>query len=270
MSQLITPEALAADPAAIVFDCRFSLADSNEGRRQYQAGHIPGARYADLEHDLSGPAGIGGRHPLPDSSALTECLRSWGVSRDSDLVCYDQNSGALACRFWWLVRWLGHARVRVLDGGLDAWLAAGFPADVERVAASRGDFEPGPSLTRSCSADDLVDSAVALLDARDEARFRGDEEPLDPIAGHIPGARCVPFTGNLEQGHFKPAAQLAARFRSLGLATSDDIVCYCGSGVTATHNVLALLEAGFGEPMLYPGSWSEWITDPARPVARGS
>jgi thiosulfate/3-mercaptopyruvate sulfurtransferase len=272
LSPLITPEALAAARDALVIDCRFSLTDSEAGRRGYAAGHIPGARYADLERDLSGPrepGGAGGRHPLPDREALCERLRSWGVDNRSSVVCYDQSSGAVAGRLWWLMRWLGHADVRVLDGGLDAWIAAGFETETAEPAPARGNFEARLPLTRTRSADDLPDSDIELLDARDAARFRGESEPFDPVAGHIPGAICAPFTENLEAGRFKSADQLERRFLELGVDPARDTVCYCGSGVTATHHVLALLIAGFPEPALYAGSWSDWISDPDRPIATG-
>jgi len=234
---LISPEALAAEPACIVFDCRFSLTDKHAGRREYEAGHIPGARFVDLERDLSGPrgpGGEGGRHPLPDREVLCERLRSLGVDEDSSVVCYDRNSGAVAGRFWWLVRWLGHADVRLLEGGFDAWIAAGFETETAEPVPERGDFTT-----------------------------------FDAVAGHIPGAICAPFAGNLEAGRFKSADELAERFRRLGADPTRDTVCYCGSGVTATHNLIALLLAGYPEPALYAGSWSDWISNPARPLARG-
>lgn len=266
---LISPEELAADSSCVIFDCRFSLMDSEAGRRDYESGHIPGARYADLERDLSAAPGKGGRHPLPDRSELVERIRAWGVSNDSKVVCYDQNVGAVAGRLWWLVRWLGHANVCVLDGGLDAWLAAGFETNAEMVSPTRGDFTSGPSLTRICTAAALPDSKIKLLDARDAARFSGESEPIDPVAGHIPGAICAPFADNLADGKFLAPDALKARFRDLKVEPEIDAVCYCGSGVTATHNILALLLAGYPEPILYPGSWSEWITDRDRPIETG-
>ena len=264
---LITPQQLAANDSCIVFDCRFALMDKHAGRRDYDAAHIPNARYADLEKDLSSPGGSGGRHPLPDRDALAGRLRDWGVNRNSTIACYDQNNSAMACRFWWLVRWLGHADVHVLDGGLDAWLAAGLATDNNPVEFSRGDFVAGTPLTRTREAGDLLSSGAKLLDAREAHRFCGESEPIDPVAGHIPGAICAPFLDNLDASQFRDAAALAERFGALGLNKKDDIVCYCGSGVTATHNIFALLQAGYPEPALYPGSWSEWITDPARPIA---
>lgn len=268
---LISPEALAAEADAIVFDCRFSLTDKQAGRRDYEAGHIPGARFVDLERDLSGPhaaSGAGGRHPLPDREALAERLRSRGLDNDSSIVCYDQNSGAVAGRFWWLLRWLGHADVALLDGGLDAWIAAGYGTETAEPAPTRGNFEPRAPLTRLCTAHTLL-NGINLLDARDAARFRGESEPFDRVAGHIPGAICAPFTDNLDGGRFKSADALAARFRELGVDPARETICYCGSGVTATHNIIALLVAGLPEAALYAGSWSDWISDADRPIATG-
>lgn len=283
MEHLITPAALAADKTHIVFDCRFSLTDKTAGRRSWEAGHIPGARFADLEQDLSSPAGRGGRHPLPDRDALAARFRAWGVDNDSKLVCYDQASGALAARFWWLARWLGAEDVRVLDGGLDAWIAAGLPTDRQPSDPAPGNFRPRAPLTRVCTVAELEGFAAAsaaapgaratassfqLLDAREAVRYRGEQEMIDPVAGHIPGAISAPFADNLSTGRFKSPEQLRARFAALGIDRKQEVVSYCGSGVTATHNILALRIAGFPEPALYPGSWSEWITDPARPIAK--
>ncbi len=270
---LIRVDELAADADCVIFDCRFSLFDADAGRRAFEAGHIPRAQFLDLERELSNPAGTGGRHPLPGREALAARLRAAGVDRDSRIVCYDQNAGAVAGRLWWLVRWLGHADVRVLDGGFDAWLAAGLPtatATTDRTPEpAPGDFALRPPLTRIREAAELPDPAIQLLDAREGERFRGEAEPIDPVAGHIPGAISAPFAGNLTDGRFLSPAALAARFADLGLDPGTDTVCYCGSGVTAAHNIMALLIAGFPEPALYAGSWSEWITDPKRPVATG-
>ena len=253
-----------------LFDCRSSLADHEAGRRLYEAAHLPGALFADLEQDLSSTPGPGGRHPLPDRETFAETVRRWGLRNDSRIVCYDQNNGAFAARLWWMLRWLGHAEVRVLNGGLDAWREAGLPVTSEpTLVGDVGDFQAGPPLTRTRQAGELADSGCLLLDARDRPRFLGEVEPIDPVAGHIPGAICAPFADNLNEGRFRSAAELKSRFTTLGVSPDTDVVCYCGSGVTAAHNILALLVAGFDEPALYPGSWSEWITDPERPIATG-
>lgn len=251
----------------IIFDCRSSLADRMAGRRAYATAHLPGARFADLEQDLSSEPGSGGRHPLPERSRFAGWLAANGVNSDSRVVCYDQNSGAFAARLWWLVRWAGHENVAVLDGGLDAWRAAGLPLTDEIPAVTAGDFTLSEPLTRQVSAGELHQDHRTLLDARERTRYLGESEPIDPVAGHIPGALCAPFADNLSAGRFRSAADLNARFRDLGIETDSDVVCYCGSGVTAAHNILALRLAGYREPALYPGSWSEWITDPARPIA---
>lgn len=266
MNLLVTPRELANLPDAMVFDCRFALTDKEIGHQQYRQGHIPGAQYADLEKHLSAPPGDGGRHPLPSHVAFLMQVREWGIRNDSPVVCYDANNGAFAGRLWWLLRWLGHADVAVLDGGMDAWLAAGLPTEQVVRSFPASNFEPGPTLTRTAEVQELLSGNRTLIDARDEKRFRGEEEPIDPVAGHIPGALCAPFAGNLVDGKFKSPEDLATRFSGLGVSEKSDIVCYCGSGVTATHNILALLLAGYDEPALYPGSWSGWITDPARPV----
>lgn len=271
-----------------VIDCRFVLAAASaaqeaaqiaeEGRRQWCESHLPGALYAHLDQDLSGPIlpGKTGRHPLPDRLGLALRCAEWGIGPTTQVVAYDDSGGAFASRFWWLLRWLGHRPVAVLDGGWSAWCAAGLPVDDrETEAVPRGEFSLGQPLLQSVDAQALLDASgaptAALLDARDPARFAGEVEPLDPVAGHIPGAVCVPFAGNLRDGRFLPKDELRARFESLldprGAAQT---ICYCGSGVTAAHNVLAMQHAGFDAPKLYAGSWSEWITDPARPVALGA
>ena len=270
MGLLISADELADNPALLIFDCRAALLDKNAGQQAYDAAHIPGAIYANLDTDLSAPAGKGGRHPLPDREKLTAKLRAWGINRQSSIVCYDQNAGAFAGRLWWLLRWLGHDDVKVLDGGMDAWLAAGHRTSTKPAVVEPGDFDAGEPLTKTVQATSLPDPAIKLLDARETARYRGEVEPIDPVAGHIPGAVSVPFMDNLAAGQFRSPEQLRQRFESLGITEDDNLVCYCGSGVTATHNILALLMAGFEEPALYPGSWSEWIVDPDRPVASDS
>ena len=253
----------------LLFDCRAALGNLEKGRQDFAAGHIPGAVHADLDRDLSSPPGDGGRHPLPDRQVLEARFQDWGVNSDSTLVCYDQNHGAFAGRFWWLARSLGHENVRVLDGGLDAWVSAGNDLETEYQPRSKGSFRASEPLTRSCELKDVLSDEHQLLDARDTVRFRGEQEPIDPVAGHIPGAVCAPFSDNLADGRFKSAEDLNGRFQTLGFSSSDNLVCYCGSGVTAIHNILALKIAGYPEPALYAGSWSEWIRDPKRPVATG-
>lgn len=245
------------------FDCRAALDDPEHGRRSYAAGHIAGAVQVDLNRHLSAPPGEGGRHPLPDRAAMARRFASWGAGDADQLVFYDDSGGAFSARGWWIARWCGHAAAALLDGGLDAWPEALTGAT---AAVVPGDFTLRPPLTRWVAAEELVSGLdeFTLIDARAEARFAGVQEPIDPVAGHIPGAHCRPFQGNLDgAGRFLSPARLRDRFASL----AHRPVCYCGSGVTATHNVLAMRVAGLGEAALYPGSWSEWIRDPARPVA---
>lgn len=251
-----------------LLDCRARLGDLDFGRRAFAAGHLPGALHADLDRDFAAAPGIGGRHPLPNPRTLAATARRWGINDDTQIVVYDDAGGAFAARAWWCLRWLGHQAVAVLDGGIAAW-----PGKLSQVVAEYppGNFTIRPSLTRTVDADTLLGmiseqparkDAVSLLDARTEIRFNGEDEPIDPIAGHIPGARCMPFQDNLDaDGRFKPPAELAQRFGAL----PQDTICYCGSGVTAAHNILAMVHAGYPEPILYPGSWSEWISDSSRP-----
>jgi thiosulfate/3-mercaptopyruvate sulfurtransferase len=252
-----------------IFDCRSHLGDVDQGRRDFDAGHIPRAQHADLDKHLSAEPGNGGRHPLPDRQALEAQFQRWGVNRDDHIICYDQNSGAFAARLWWLFRWMGHTNVSVLDGGYDAWLAAKQQISTTGTQFEPGNFSAQSAVTRVCEVSQIANKDHKLLDARDAARYRGEIEPIDPVAGHIPGALSAPFTENLEAGVFKSQAELRQRFESMGIESGDQLVCYCGSGVTAIHNILALMLAGFAEPALYPGSWSEWITDPDRPIATG-
>jgi thiosulfate/3-mercaptopyruvate sulfurtransferase len=241
-------------------DCRASLADPEAGRRAYEAGHIGGARYLSLDHDLAAPAGEGGRHPLPPADALADRLRSLGIHDDDQVVGYDDAGGAFAARAWWCLRWLGHEAVAVLDGGLEAWPA---PLSTEIPRPGRGNFSVRESLTRTIDVHSLAAALdeYVLIDARAEPRFNGEQEPIDPVAGHIPGAICRPFQDNLDRaGRFRSPDALRDRF-----PPGDNVVCYCGSGVTAAHNVLAMRHAGLGEPILYPGSWSEWIRSDDRP-----
>lgn len=280
-ARLLTAAQLAnrlADTDLRILDCRFALDDPAYGRTRYAEGHLPGARFADLEEDLSGPVvtGVTGRHPLPDPARLQERLREWGINQDSTLVLYDDGPGAFAARAWWLLAWLGKRDdVYLLDGGFKAWQAAGLPVTVQVDDTPRGTFTARPDASLVLDAGSLgrrlQDPALTLIDARALPRFRGEVEPLDPVAGHIPGARCAPFTDNLgADGHFLPADQLRLRFeRLLDGRRPEQLVAYCGSGVTACHNLFAMSLAGFALAPLYAGSWSEWITDAARPVATG-
>lgn len=264
-----------------ILDCRARLGEPGFGAEAYASGHIPGAQRGDLDTDFASIPGAGGRHPLPSAESLVQKCRAWGINDASQVVVYDDMGGLFAARAWWLLRWLGHADVAVLDGGWPAWLAANGASETQTPAPAKGNFSHRPSLTRVVTADDLLARPPrGLLDARAEERFAGIREPIDHTAGHIPGARCVPATGNLDATqHFLPPAALAARFVQSNEAldktmaaegVTPDCVCYCGSGVTAAHNILAMRLAGFGEPALYPGSWSEWIEDPARPIATGT
>ncbi len=281
LAQLIAPRQLAerlGDPKLVILDCRFALEDVDYGQRSYAEGHIAGAHFADLERDLSGPVvkGVTGRHPLPQPGRLIERLQQWGINNDSDVVLYDDGPGAFAARAWWLLAWLGkRSGVFILDGGLKAWHAAGLPLSLDPAERREGHFsgKPDPALLVSAEKlrERLGDPALTLLDARALPRFRGEVEPIDPVAGHIPGAQCAAFTDNLgSDGRFLPAEQLKARFAALlGSRQPQDLVAYCGSGVTACHNLFALSLAGYPLAPLYAGSWSEWITDPQRQVATG-
>ena len=260
----------------VVVDCRFSLADAAAGSRAYAAGHIPGAVYADLERDLSSPVQPHtGRHPLPNPRVLGRRLGEWGIDGATQVVVYDDAGGAMAARLWWLARWLGHSRIALLDGGIDAWQAAGGPVETSRAAPRPRRFEAHPDEALWVSTGALVDALghhpPLLLDARAAERFAGLQEPVDPVAGHVPGALNRPFADNLdERGRFRSADALRTAFARL-LAGRDpaDVVHMCGSGVTACHNLLAMEVAGLPGSRLYAGSWSEWIRDGARPVALG-
>ena len=281
VAQLISPQALnerQSQPGLVILDCRFALEDPDYGLRSYAEGHIEGAQFADLERDLSGPVtkGVTGRHPLPDPDELIERLRGWGINNDSDVVLYDDGPGAFAARAWWLLAWLGKRDgVFELDGGLKAWHAAGFPLNLDSVKLPRGHFDGAPDNQLLIKAHALQkrlnDPALTLIDARALPRFRGEVEPIDPVAGHIPGAQCAAFGENLDSsGRFLPVEQLKQRFaEKLGDRSPDELVAYCGSGVTACHNLFALALAGYPLGKLYAGSWSEWINDPQRGVATG-
>lgn len=267
---------LGSDRVRIV-DCRFDLADVHAGQRAYEAGHIPGAVFADLDADLSAPIRPDtGRHPLPDVARFATTLGRLGIDDDIDVVVYDGGPGSLAARAWWMLRWLGHDRVRLLDGGFQAWTSKGLPVVPGVERAEYRDFYPQPRegmlvSTTELSGDLENIKALNLIDARDGARFRGEIEPIDAVAGHIPGARNLPFSLSLDaSGCWRSRQELESMWTAaLGGARDAWWIAMCGSGVTACHLAISAMEAGFREPRLYVGSWSEWIRDPARPVARG-
>ncbi len=273
MTPLISVAGLhAADPGRVtVLDVRWSLTGP-PGRAAYEAGHLPGAGFVDLERELAAPPGARGRHPLPDSDAFVATMAAYGVDDSRPVVVYDQCDGTSAARLWWLLRWHGHDDVRLLDGGYDAWVAAGHEVETGPGPAPRaGGFTGMPGHLPTLTADEAAVLARdgVLLDARAPARFRGEVEPVDPVAGHVPGAVSAPATDNLrDDGRLLPAEQLRARFAALGADGSRPVGAYCGSGVTAAHEVLALQVAGI-DAALWPGSWSEWVADPSRPVATG-
>ena len=256
----------------IIFDCRFSLTDKNAGLNAYNAEHIAGAYYVDMEVDLSAPhqPGKTGRHPLPDKQQWLNKIGQWGVKPEFQIVVYDDTGGSAASRMWWMLRWAGHENVSVLDGGIQAWIQEGLPtnSDIPLKDNLGVSYPILPELIRLCDADQIDKSQQQIIDARDEARYRGDVEPVDPVAGHVPGAICMPYLKNLNsEGRFLSKEELELRFK--GISKDKDVVCYCGSGVTACHNILALVHAGFPEPILYAGSWSDWITDSEREIETG-
>jgi thiosulfate/3-mercaptopyruvate sulfurtransferase len=264
---------LDAGVPLVLLDCSFDLADPAAGRRAWVAGHVPGSVHADLDRDLSGPkTGLGGRHPLPGRSAWAATVGAWGIAPGVTVVTFDGQGSPYAARAWWLLRWLGHPDVLVLDGGIAAWTAAGGGLTTDAVASAPQ--PPYPALPEGMPTIDAERLLAGLgrhwlLDARAGERFRGEVEPLDKVAGHIPGARHRFFKDNLQpDGRFKPAAALRAEFDAAAVPGSG-VVHQCGSGVTACHNLLAMEHAGLGTTTLYPGSWSDWCADPARPVARG-
>jgi len=264
----------------VVLDCRHDLMNPAAGRDAYSGGHLPGARFANIDTDLSG-AKVGedgvfrGRHPLPERAALLATLRSWGISDDTQVVAYDAHGGMFAARLWWLLRWVGHPAVAVLDGGLPAWQALGQPLETSAPpAASAGTLSERAALVQTVSVADVLFNLSTqdriVVDARAADRYRGENETIDPVGGHIPYARNRFFKDNLNaDGSFKDAALLRSEFAPL-FACAAQAIMQCGSGVTACHNLLALEVAGMPGASLYPGSWSEWCADPARPVATGS
>ena len=276
---LITPAELVeslSEPAWLVADCRFELGKPDAGREAWQAGHIPGAIYIDLERDLSAPVTAAtGRHPLPAIEDIAATFSRFGIAEQSQVVCYDGGSGAYAARLWWMLRYAGHDAVAVLDGGFPAWVEEGHPVStgVARRPPTRFVVRPRPEMLIDASGVALALARGELLvDVRGAERFAGTVEPLDTVAGHVPGAINLPYLGNLDaRGRFLPPPALAERWRRrTGDAAGRAAICMCGSGVTACQQLLALEAAGVTGGRLYAGSWSEWIRDPARPVARGA
>jgi thiosulfate/3-mercaptopyruvate sulfurtransferase len=276
---LISTDALSAhlsDPDFVIVDCRFELADAGAGERAYEAGHIPGAGYAHLDRDLSGAkTGLNGRHPLPDPTTLSRALGRLGIANGSQVVAYDQDNGMFASRLWWLLRWLGHEDVAVLDGGFAKWIAEGRATATGRERRQEQRFSGQPDSEMTLQASDVAqilrNPEWRLLDARAPERFRGDVEPIDKVPGHIPGAANHFFKSNVaEDGTFNSTQDLRSTLNaSANGVPMDHVVCYCGSGVTACHNLLAMEHAGLRGAKLYAGSWSEWSSDPARPIERG-
>ncbi|MFE2596854.1 sulfurtransferase [Streptomyces sp. NPDC059396] len=271
MTAIITAAELQGESAGprppVLLDVRWQLGGP-PGRPAYEAGHLPGAVYVDLDTELAGPPGAGGRHPLPEVADFGAVMRQAGVSQDRPVVVYDGGQGWAAARAWWLLRWTGHSDVRVLDGGLAAWTG---PLSTEVPHPAEGDFSPVPGSLPLLDADGAAALARSglLLDARAAERYRGDVEPVDRIGGHIPGALSAPTMANVaENGTFLPAADLATRFTALGATAGTEVGVYCGSGVSGAHEVLALEIAGI-PAALYAGSWSEWSADETRPVAKG-
>ena len=269
---------LLGDPRLLLFDCRYELARPDAGRAAYLRRHLPGAVHADLHHDLAGPTSPkSGRHPLPDPQDLAARLRRWGVDDDSLLLAYDDATGMWASRFWWMTaKWLGHRHVAVMEGGMRRWLQLELPTTTDPAPLRpTGDFTARPNAGAYVDADTTQAAALdpqrRVLDARAAERYRGEVEPIDPVAGHVPGAVNHPSSGVVAaDGRLLPPAELASTFsRSLGSVSPADTITMCGSGVTACHLLLAMEHAGLPGARLYPGSWSEWSRDPARSVARG-
>lgn len=260
----------------VIIDCRYSLGHPDAGEEAYKKSHIPGASYAHLDRDLSGKVvpGKTGRHPLPSIVKMTQRFSSWGISDGIQVVLYDDRSGAIGARLWWMLRYLGHDRVAVLDGGWRAWEAEGYPLETPIVGAGPRVFKPRVRESWVVDADHVQRRLGAenflLVDSRMPERYRGEDEPIDPVAGHIPGATSFPHTDLVDsEGMWLTPDELEERFQTLvGNDVADEMVFYCGSGVTACRNLLAHHHAGFGDAKLYPGSWSDWITDPERPIER--
>lgn len=279
---LINSDELASnlnDSGWVILDCRHDLLNSAAGSDAFAAGHIQNAQFADIDTALSGPktargADFTGRHPLPDRNTLLATLRGWGINDDTQVVAYDGQGGMFAARLWWLLRWVGHGAVAVLDGGVAAWQAQGLPLVTPVAPRPAGNLTEQASLTRTVTVQDVVENLstqeLQVLDARASDRYRGENETIDPVGGHIPGAKNRFFKDNLQlDGRFKSAEELEKEFAGL-ISRPEATILQCGSGVTACHNLLAMEVAGLPGAALYPGSWSEWCADPARPVATGN
>lgn len=278
-TNLVTPERLREhldDPDWVLLDCRHALADAQAGRRFYDAGYLPGAQFVDFETELTGrTTGSNGRHPLPDAAEFARTLERFGVGEGTQVVAYDAGADMFAARLWFLCKWIGHDAVALLDGGYAAWCAAGYPVQTAPPPARpagtlRARVRPELTADATEVLARLQSPSMLLLDARSAERFAGRNESVDPVAGHIPGARNRPFSANFdERGRFKAPGVLRAEFLALGAGEPARIVHQCGSGVSAAVNLLAMEEAGLSGARLYPGSWSEWIADPSRPVVSG-
>ncbi len=258
----------------VILDCRFDLANPQAGEAAYRAGHIPGSLFANLNQHLSAPVTAeSGRHPLPDEEFFAQMLGSWGIDNHTQVIAYDDVGGGFAARLWWMCRWLGLETVAVLNGGIQAWIAAGYPVDTSIPSPTHRTFTPQEKrrewVDTNTIATAVEDQSLLLIDARTPERFQGREEPIDPVAGHIPGAINIPFTGNLDaNGRFLDSGVLKSRFEAvLRDRLAEEVIHYCGSGVSACHNLLAMEVAGLPGTRLYPGSWSEWIRDSQRPIA---
>jgi len=276
---LVTTEELAAhidDPDWLIFDCRFTLTEAGAGRKNYAQAHIPGAIYVHLEEDLSSAiSNTSGRHPLPDADSLSKKLSAWGVDNTKQLIVYDDAFGAIAGRMWWILRWLGHTKIALLEGGLPVWLRDGHATTERLPILTPAIFQPQINTSLVVNTDDVEammnDDSYLIIDARSEERFEGVLEPFDKVAGHIPGALNVPYDDNLSvSGGFETQEELYESYSDrVNDLKNENIIHMCGSGVTACHNILAMEHAGLTGSRLYAGSWSEWITNSTRPIATG-